>query len=89
MSLAKLRAPGTLGLFGIIIVWTTLAQATNAEARERQNEIKVVGAGLGRTGGERLRKALDVLGYKTYHHMVIPNPHARPCAHIRLCNLRP
>ena len=50
----------------------TLVQA--ADSRGRENGIKVVSAGLGRTGGERLRKALDVLGYRTYHHMVIPKP---------------
>ena len=29
--------------------------------------IKVIGAGLGRTGTKSLAAALDILGYKTYH----------------------
>ncbi len=32
---------------------------------------QVVGAGLGRTGTDSLRSALDILGYRTYHRMVI------------------
>mmetsp|Transcript_20209 Transcript_20209/g.46566 ORF Transcript_20209/g.46566 Transcript_20209/m.46566 type:complete len:134 (-) Transcript_20209:603-1004(-) len=31
---------------------------------------KVIGAGLCKTGTESVRKALDTLGYKTYHHML-------------------
>jgi hypothetical protein len=32
---------------------------------------QVVGAGLGRTGTDSLRAALEILGYRTYHHMAI------------------
>ena len=33
----------------------------------RRRGIKVIGAGLGRTGTKSLAAALDILGYKTYH----------------------
>lgn len=29
--------------------------------------VRVIGAGLGRTGSDSLREALTVLGFKTYH----------------------
>lgn len=32
-----------------------------------RGDFKVIGAGLGRTGTDSLRKALTDLGYKTYH----------------------
>ena len=37
------------------------------QALPRRRGIKVIGAGLGRTGTKSLAAALDILGYKTYH----------------------
>lgn len=36
-----------------------------------RGDFKVIGAGLGRTGTDSLRKALTDLGYKTYHTFVV------------------
>ena len=39
----------------------------SGSSRGRGGGVRVIGAGLGRTGTESLREALTELGYKTYH----------------------
>ena len=51
-----------------------IPSATEEKAAEEQ--LKVIGAGFGRTATESLQKALIILGYKCYHmHEIFKNKH--------------
>jgi len=48
---------------------TTAAAATMTSSTSNNNGIRVVCAGLGRTGTLSLTEALEILGYKPYHYV--------------------
>lgn len=52
-------------------LWSTIKDVLNPVgelgASSHQQQIKVIGAGLGRTGTGSLHAALQILGYRTYH----------------------